>query len=907
MSTISAHDPLPVMKRGFTVLCALLVAGIADLPVQAQTPRSPSSLLRYNTNRQDIPGDGYMVSGDLWETVKPMNTQEDALLRSPYANIGGGMLPYMHLGANDNDFFSPGGMWPNAYRIVNLFRNARKFGFTTYKPGGWTGYAAGNPIYDLDNGKDSEYMVAVYGPNVAGANDPARNYQREARYVDESRTHLIYEAGWPTTAGIDFDLRAHQYTPNEQNLNDFVVLEFTLTNTGEADTDGDGTVDVSNNVIEAVAASLQGETAPAIKIGFGGERLRGPDGGSKFGAGRSYGYVGAADESGVPHDLLAFYANTPPSETTGRSVPGPGERDFGINNYANKDGYTDVWGGWRWMGVKEGAIEPCLPNCSYAALGAITADSPDKETLFGTHPIGEGTQRGWYTSHTYSGSLTSYRWNDSVKEFRAATAAWYEDYGKRSDGGTVAPNLAPNSQVFAGGGTAGNVTTFGDAADGSRPNGDFKYASEDVSKEVGIQQPVWEPEWNPALRGNASPGSGDFYQAVGYVREWTFGESNKTGVGPFRLEVGESITLVFVAAAGYRFDGVRSAADAAEWAWERGWDIEADLPAPPAPDIRISSSTDGQAVVSWTDVSGIDPDVDGYKIWRAAQYQRQDWLDAGMRVMDRFHHQHEVGAGTDGLLDPVNPYVDAEDTAFSGNDVSGTYQPEEWGTYELIAKIPASELGQYAAGGGPYAFAYADPNSIVGFTYWYYVSAYKEGSYTGPQGPVAVGHIESYGTVNRNGRNACDAADGEIGMTSSWCGTYPFAYNNTNYPTLGTQLDKNFGTPFTVTPPVTPVDQVAELITVSPNPYKITGLNDVRDNPSSHFINFLNVPGDFTLTILDVSGQVVFRQVVENAQNGQFQWDLFSKDGVEVASGLYIYHVEYGSDQSATGHFAILR
>ena len=32
-----------------------------------------------------------------------------------------------------------------------------------------------------------------------------------------------------------------------------------------------------------------------------------------------------------------------------------------------------------------------------------------------------------------------------------------------------------------------------------------------------------------------------------------------------------------------------------------------------------------------------------------------------------------------------------------------------------------------------------------------------------------------------------------------------------------------------------------------------------------------------------------------------------SKDGVEVSSGLYIYHIQYGDDQAVTGHFAILR
>ena len=80
----------------------------------------------------------------------------------------------------------------------------------------------------------------------------------------------------------------------------------------------------------------------------------------------------------------------------------------------------------------------------------------------------------------------------------------------------------------------------------------------------------------------------------------------------------------------------------------------------------------------------------------------------------------------------------------------------------------------------------------------------------------------------------------------------------------------------------------------------------MRNDPASHDINFLNLPEAFTLTIIDVSGQIVFQTVVEDAVDGKFTWDLFSKDGVEVASGLYIYHVAFG-DQDVTGHFAIIR
>jgi hypothetical protein len=890
------------MNKGLTAVWLLLIICVVVDSARAQSGNTPSSLLQYNSSKQYTPGDGYMVAGDVWETVKPLNTNDDNLLNNSFRGIG--MTSYMHMGSNDVTHNNPGGMWPAGYRVINLFRNARKFGFPVFKSDGWPGYVEGNPIFDIDAGKDSRFMTATYGPNLSGAGDPARDYQREAHYTDATRTHLIYEAGWPSTAGIDFKLRAHQYTPNEQNVNDFVTMEITMTNTGEVDSDADGDLEATGNVIDAVTASLQGETAPAVKISFNGRRLGGTDGGSKFGAGRTFGYVGAPDESGSPYDMLAYFANVPPGRTGGRSVPPPGERDFGINNYTNKDGYTDIWGAWRWMGVKQGSIEDF--NDSYANLGAINASSTDKQTLFGTHPIGEGAERGWYTSHTFQPQLVTYRYNDSAKEFRAATAVWYEDYGRAADGGTRPVNLAPNGRFFASG-SADDVTTFVPAASPQRPHGDFKYASEDVNKEVGIQQPVWEPGWNPTLAGNGSPSDADFYDAIGYTREWTFGESNKTGVGPFSLDVGESITFVFVAAAGFRFEGVRDAIEAAEWAWERGWDIRSDLPAPPAPEVQVASTVTGTAVVRWTDVQNLDSEVDGYKIWRAAQYRRRDYLEEGMRLVDQFHHQHEVEASTDALLDPINPYFDAADFAFSGSDVAGTYQPEEWGTYDLITKIPVGDLSQYAATGGSYDFEFEDENAIAGFTYWYYVSSYKEGgSWTGPMGPVTVGHLESSGVVNRNGRNSPDAPIATIGLDTPWSGTYPFAYENENYPDEGTLGFKNIGTSFTVTPPVASDDDVARLITVSPNPYKITGLNDVRTNPSSHNLSFLNLPSDYTITIMDVSGQIMLQESVEAASDGRYVWDMFSKDGVEVSSGLYIYHVAYGG-REVVGHFAILR
>lgn len=71
---------------------------------------------------------------------------------------------------------------------------------------------------------------------------------------------------------------------------------------------------------------------------------------------------------------------------------------------------------------------------------------------------------------------------------------------------------------------------------------------------------------------------------------------------------------------------------------------------------------------------------------------------------------------------------------------------------------------------------------------------------------------------------------------------------------------------------------------------------------------FYNLPQKCTITILDVSGQIIDRInfIAPNPNDGTYTWDMFSKDGIEVANGLYIYVVEYEGGKQV-GYFAILR
>ena len=94
-------------------------------------------------------------------------------------------------------------------------------------------------------------------------------------------------------------------------------------------------------------------------------------------------------------------------------------------------------------------------------------------------------------------------------------------------------------------------------------------------------------------------------------------------------------------------------------------------------------------------------------------------------------------------------------------------------------------------------------------------------------------------------------------------------------------------------------------IQVKPNPYKRQALHDTG---VEHKILFTNLPTGTRITILDVSGQIidVLKFDGTNPFDGTLFWDMFSKDGIEVASGLYVFVAEYPGGKQV-GHFAILR
>ncbi len=110
-------------------------------------------------------------------------------------------------------------------------------------------------------------------------------------------------------------------------------------------------------------------------------------------------------------------------------------------------------------------------------------------------------------------------------------------------------------------------------------------------------------------------------------------------------------------------------------------------------------------------------------------------------------------------------------------------------------------------------------------------------------------------------------------------------------------------------------------IRVVPNPY--VGTNAMEEAVINPFLNqprkimFTNIPSQCQITIFTPSGVKVKTIIVNMASSGiddgMIHWDLLNEEGLEVAAGMYIYHVKpnFSNDmlnsEESIGKFAIIK
>ncbi len=774
-------------------------------------------------------GAGIFVAGDLWQSFLPSGVRH---YYNENVNDPKRIWDLIRVGNFTRGWLEPTAMYPGEYPKswnwsgdIKMVEYNPDVNFNPSAPAGETNYALG-----------------FFRKAVAGAITPTA---KEVYFEDPNKRHaVLYESQFPTNLGINVKITGRQYTLNWNNFNDFVVIEIQLTNTGVLDTDGDGAPEKTGNKINALTLGMHTEVMYSAAIGSAGGRA-----GNQFGSGRNGGYDGTPDASGAPWATTVEFAGANPANFVQGAIR-KDYNDLGIGAYADKN-YTDIFMGYTWIAAKQGD----------GKFG-----NPDKQTIFGTHGVGVGAERGRYLSvGNGQGGIVGATANPKTTH-TAFMGTWYKNGGKTFKNSDF--DLSPNPNFFQSG-TAGNPASFVPKTAGrTLPDGDAKLNGTFVQN--------FEGDWK-----------------VGFNAYHNFDGDLFCGIGPFSLEVGETMTLVFVEYGGYRLEGIRGALNAARWAHQNNWKIPEP---PPTPDLKVEPAEPQpgtfKSTVKWDNRAESAADFAGYKIYRSATAPKFNSLESGMRLLDRYQEQTQPGQDLAPLMDPVNPNFDR----------FGFLLPMRgggWGPYVLVKNITKAEVSQYLNTGSDaaqYKYSFVDDGRevVLGVTYWYYVAAYDNES-----GSAAGANYTTLETsnMNRNGRSGL------------WEGTYPFATGNAFFPAAtNTAKRKDIGVSFVV---VGPVNQTANIqsgakpVSVSPNPYRTEAFHDTGQE---HKVLFLNLPDKAKISIFDVAGQLidVIDFTAPSAANGTVFWDMFSKDGIEVASGLYLYVVEYSGGKQ-TGYFSIMR
>jgi hypothetical protein len=81
-----------------------------------------------------------------------------------------------------------------------------------------------------------------------------------------------------------------------------------------------------------------------------------------------------------------------------------------------------------------------------------------------------------------------------------------------------------------------------------------------------------------------------------------------------------------------------------------------------------------------------------------------------------------------------------------------------------------------------------------------------------------------------------------------------------------------------------------DLIAVTPNPYR--GTSGYEASGDSRIVRFVNLPAQATIRIFSLSGTQI--RSIEKVNDGSttVDWDLQSDAGLQIASGIYLIHVE---------------
>jgi hypothetical protein len=339
---------------------------------------------------------------------------------------------------------------------------------------------------------------------------------------------------------------------------------------------------------------------------------------------------------------------------------------------------------------------------------------------------------------------------------------------------------------------------------------------------------------------------------------------------------------------------------------------------PPNPALRLTAQ-DHRILLEWDNLSEVTPDPDSkafdfysYRVWKASNFTRpvgssgpSDDLWALLAELKRYDDLKplvdSVDTNGDQVFDSItrtfpvllNPQTGQrylpnpiQPCAFGTTSINGHCPPssgEPGDTAYAVAQrayqdsagstfvLPERREAIYPIG----RYSFVDPNVLNGFIYFY--------SVTGRDSSGLATITQPNGVAQQEGRRSATERDGIAPQ-----GTNAAASNE---------------------------------VYVVPNPYRGRAQWDLTPNaadPTGTHVDFFNLPpGQWTLRIFTISGDLVQtirnddvqtngRLQQETADDGQASWNLITRNGQDVVSGIYVFSVE-SSQGTQQGKFVIIR
>ncbi len=120
------------------------------------------------------------------------------------------------------------------------------------------------------------------------------------------------------------------------------------------------------------------------------------------------------------------------------------------------------------------------------------------------------------------------------------------------------------------------------------------------------------------------------------------------------------------------------------------------------------------------------------------------------------------------------------------------------------------------------------------------------------------------------------------------------------FTTLGQYIEELAKDAMKNDPPYVVPNPYVGFASFEPERFAVSGRGERR-------IEFRNLPAACTIRIYTAAGNLVQTLRHDGSPNGYVEWNLRSKDNLDIAPGLYIFHIEAEDLDSYTGKFAIIK